>query len=82
MSKHRVTARHITEAHHAVGFASIEEIDWHLRNLWDGGFMTLLEVPKEQHHEHHARKRRKYQEANRYLAKTQMRRLFGASATA
>lgn len=45
--------------HHTVGFSETDLIDWHLRNLWAGGWTTIREMSKTAHIQHHRRKRKK-----------------------
>jgi hypothetical protein len=40
--------------HHTLPVAeSIEHIDWHLRNLWEGGWKTIKTVSKAEHYKSH-----------------------------
>ena len=64
--------------HHTIPFDSVYLIDWHLRNLWSGGFETLIDMTAKQHIRHHKRKNKvkRYEEASRQLPKKQYARLF------
>jgi ABC-type nickel/cobalt efflux system permease component RcnA len=52
--------------HHTIGFENIESIDWHLRNLWDGGWQVIIELTPAKHKKHHKKKTTKrYKHLNR-----------------
>ncbi len=45
--------------HHTISFESMEKIEWHLANLWDGGYKTVIDMPKHKHIKLHAKRNRK-----------------------
>jgi hypothetical protein len=56
--------RAMTENHHQIPLldaCTLEDkfilLDWHLRNLWDGGWTTIKEIPQEEHREIHRLRR-------------------------
>jgi hypothetical protein len=49
----RVKAK-IKHKHHTLPVgASIQTIDWHLRNLWNEGYKTIIMLTPREHVEHH-----------------------------
>lgn len=69
--------------HHTIGFATIEAIDWHLRNLFADGWQTQVELTPKAHRALHSAKatikrerRPRYLEASRQLPYRQYRSLF------
>jgi len=43
-------------AHHSINFGSIQAIDWHLRNLWEGGYKCIKPMPMLRHRKLHREK--------------------------
>ena len=39
--------------HHVIPLHNVECVDWHLRNLWDGGWETIEEVTVIEHKVRH-----------------------------
>ena len=56
-TSHRVKKKDLRkiESHHTIGFDDITLIDWHLRNLFDDGFKTIIDMPKKKHRKHTAK---------------------------
>lgn len=53
--------------HHTIGFDSLEKVNWHLANLWDGGYHTIIELTPKQHRKHHSDKAKRKRKLNRDL---------------
>lgn len=53
------------ELHHTIPVAA--NIDWHLRNLWDGGWMFTVKLTQDKHRREHEKMRRKEASAKRAI---------------
>lgn len=43
--------------HHTIGFDRLDKIEWHLNNLWNGGYNTIREMKPREHIKHHSKKK-------------------------
>jgi len=58
MSKHRVKNGRAIEKHHTIGLMTIDEIDWHLKNLWCAGWKSIVDMPTSEHKKHTGEKQK------------------------
>lgn len=58
-----------TDSHHTIGFDSIEKLDWHLANLWNEGYKTIIDIDSQLHENWEARKAHELKWWRRYTKK-------------